>query len=185
MSSNIEIQRICEYCKNDFTARTTVTRFCSNLCRKRSGKARRREANIQRSNKETLYKKLQPIELLQAKDILTVPEVAKLLNCSIRSAYNQINNGTIKAVNLGQRLTRVQRSEIDKLFIQTDMETKTPKPEPIQYEVKDCYTITEIQKKFNISDSAVQQLVKRHNIPKMKKGWYAYLPKVIIDDLLT
>ena len=49
-------------------------------------------------------------------DLLTVREVASLLNCSIRSAYQYIEFGTIKAVNLGQRITRVKRSDLDKLF---------------------------------------------------------------------
>jgi excisionase family DNA binding protein len=72
---------------------------------------------IEASNKETLKVKVQPIEELKAKEFLTVREVAQLLNCSTRSAYYYIENGTINAVNLGQRITRVKRSEIDKLFL--------------------------------------------------------------------
>lgn len=116
MSSNIEIQRICEHCGNEFTARTTVTRFCSHRCASTAHKRRLRAKKVERSNAETQRIKLQPIEELKAKEFLTVREVAQLLNCSLRSAYYYISNGTIKAVNLGQRATRVKRSEIDKLF---------------------------------------------------------------------
>ena len=56
------------------------------------------------------------VEELKNKEFLTVREVARLLNCSVRSTYYYIESGTIKAVNLGQRITRVKRSEIDKLF---------------------------------------------------------------------
>jgi excisionase family DNA binding protein len=116
MSSNIKVQRICKYCEQEFTARTTVTKYCSETCNKRDYKARKRAEKIKQSNNETTRIKQLPIEQLKAKEFLTVKEVSKLLNCSIRSAYNHIDKGTIKAVNLGQRMTRVKRSEIDKLF---------------------------------------------------------------------
>lgn len=118
MSSNIEVQRICQHCEKEFTARTTVTKFCSHKCGQRAYKARMRGQKVEQSNTETIRIKQQPIELLKVKEFLTVREVAQLLNCSSRSAYNYIESGTIKAVNLGQRMTRVKRSEIDKLFNQ-------------------------------------------------------------------
>ena len=117
MSSNIKVQRVCQYCNNEFTARTTVTKYCSDECSKKAYKARKRAEKIERSNTETIQIKKQPIEILKAKEFLTVREVAQLLNCSVRSAYYYIESGTIKAVNLGQRMTRVKRSEIDKLFM--------------------------------------------------------------------
>ena len=39
MSSNIFSQRICEECGNQFTTRTTVTRFCGDRCAKRAYKS--------------------------------------------------------------------------------------------------------------------------------------------------
>jgi len=116
MSSNIRLQRICQHCGNEFTARTTVTQYCGDTCSKRAYKARLRNSKVEQSNKETQRIKSQPIEELKAKEFLTVREVARLLNCSVRSAYYYIENGTIKAVNLGQRVTRVKRSDIDRLF---------------------------------------------------------------------
>jgi len=116
MSSKIEVQRICQHCGKEFTARTTVTQYCGDDCAKRAYKARVKAAKIEASNNETQRIKNQPVEELKAKEFLTVREVARLLNCSVRSTYYYIENGTIKAVNLGQRITRVKRSEIDKLF---------------------------------------------------------------------
>ena len=184
MSSKIEVQRICQYCEQEFTARTTVTKYCSLKCGQKAYKARKRAEKIERSNTDTGRIKSQSIEQLKAKEFLTVREVAQLLNCSVRSAYYQIDSGTISAVNLGQRMTRVKRCEIDKLF-QTRTEPQTKEAEPIQYHIRDCYTLTEVQEKYKVSESAVQQLVKRNNIPKIKKGWYAYVPKQIIDEILT
>ena len=117
MSSNIEVQRICEYCGNEFTARTTVTRFCSDTCAKKSYKDRQRKERISRSDIETIKVKHQHIEDIKAKEFLTVKETAVLLNCSIRSVYYYIENGNIKATNIGRRITRVKRSELNKLFV--------------------------------------------------------------------
>jgi excisionase family DNA binding protein len=116
MSSNIQVQRICQHCGNEFTARTTVTQYCGEKCAKRAYKARKRGDKIEVSNKQTEQIRIQPIEVLKAKEFLTIKEVASLLNCSIRSAYYYVNNGTIKATNLSKRQTRVKRSDIDKLF---------------------------------------------------------------------
>ncbi len=116
MSSNIKVQRICQHCGNEFTARTTVTKYCSDQCAKRAYKARIRANKVKVSNKETLSIKTKPIEELKAKEFLTVREVSLLLNCSIRSVYYYIESGKLKAVNLAQRTTRIKRSDIDKLF---------------------------------------------------------------------
>ena len=119
MSSTFRVQRICQHCEKEFTARTTVTKYCSHRCGSAGSKARKRAEKINKSNAETTRIKQQPIEQLKAKEFLTVREVAQLLNCSVRSAYYYIECGTISAVNLGQRMTRVKRSEIDKLFNKT------------------------------------------------------------------
>jgi excisionase family DNA binding protein len=183
MSSNIKVQRICNNCSIEFTARTTVTKFCSSKCSKAAYKVRQRNEKLQKSNTETKQIKDKPIEELKAKEFLTVREVAQLLNCSIRSAYYYIENGTIRAVNLGQRITRIKRSEIDKLFEQ--QKTVPPQPEQIKFDISECYTINEVLAKYSISDRALHNLIKRETIPKTKKGWYAYVPKQIIDELLT
>ena len=183
MSSKIEVKRICQHCGNEFTARTTVTRFCSHRCSSAAHKQKVRAGKVEESNKQTQQIKTKPIEELKAKEFLTVREVARLLNCSVRSAYYYIESGTIKAVNLGQRITRVKRSEIDKLFEQP--QPVTPQPEQIQVEISDCYTITEVQNKYGISDSALNNIIKRNSIPKIKKGWFAYVPKTVIDKLLS
>jgi excisionase family DNA binding protein len=116
MTSKIEVQRICMHCNKEFTARTTVTKYCSDVCAKRAYKARKREEKIQQSEKETLKIIKRPIEELKAKEFLNVRDVSILLGCSMHTTYRLIENKTLKAVNLGQRLTRIKRSEIDKLL---------------------------------------------------------------------
>lgn len=120
MSSNIQVQRICEHCGSEFTARTTVTRFCGDVCAKRAYKVRLKNQKVQRSNEETKAVIQKPIQELNSKQILTAKEVASLLNCSLRTVYYQIESGNIKAVNFGQRLTRIRRSEIERVFDQKE-----------------------------------------------------------------
>ncbi len=183
MSSKIEIQRICQHCSKEFTARTTVTRFCSNRCASIAHKQKVRFSKVEESNKQTQQIKTKTIEELKAKEFLTVREVARLLNCSVRSAYYYIESGTIKAVNLGQRITRVKRSEIDKLFEQP--RPVTPQLEQKPLNISECYTLTEVQGKYGISDRVLHNLIKRNSVPKIKKGWFAYVPKTVIDKLLS
>jgi hypothetical protein len=49
----------------------------------------------------------------------------------------------------------------------------------------ECYNLNEVQDKYSISETALQNLIKRNQIPKIKKGWYAYVPKKVIDKLLS
>ena len=84
---------------------------------------------------------------------------------------------------MGQRVTRVKRSEIDKLFEQP--QPGTPQPEQRQFDISDCYNLTEVQDKYGISETALQNLIKRNSIPKIKNGWFAYVPKTVIDKLLS
>jgi excisionase family DNA binding protein len=183
MSSNIKVKRICQHCGQEFIARTTKTLYCSHRCNSAAYKAKQRAGKVEQSNTETQRIKTQPIEELKAKEFLTVREVARLLNCSVRSAYYYIESGTIKAVNLGQRITRVKRSDIDKLFEQPL--AVTPQPEQQHYDISECYNLTEVLDKYSISETTLQNLIKRHEIPKIKKGWFAYVPKTIIDKLLS
>lgn len=197
MSSKIEVQRICQHCGNEFTARTTVTRFCSHKCNKAAYKQKERAGKVETSNKQTRQIKTQPIEILKAKEFLTVRDVATLLNSSIRTVYRLIEQGNINAVNIAQRKTLVKRSDLDKLFKEPTNRTQpegipeTQKQEINEwvqaggFEIPDCYNLTEVQDKYGISETALQNLIKRNSIPKIKKGWFAYVPKVVIDKLLS
>jgi excisionase family DNA binding protein len=192
MSSNLKVQRICQHCGKEFTARTTVTRYCSDNCAKRAYKARQRASKVEASNIETNVIKAKPIEEIKVKEFLTVRDVATLLNSSNRTVYRLIEQGNIKAVNISQRKTLMRRSEIDKLFKQS----APPLPEPEQTELQEqintdlsdisnCYNFDEIQSKYGISETELQQLIQENKIPKVKLGWYAYVSKTEIDKLFN
>lgn len=197
MSSNIKVQRICQHCGNEFTARTTTTLYCSHRCNSAAYKQKVRAGKVEESNKETQRIKSQPIEELKAKEFLSVTQVSKLIGCSRQNVYKLINAGKLRATNILQKKTIVKRSDLDKLFKEP---TNRPKPEGIPetqkqelnewgnaggFDISDCYNLTEVQSKYGISETALQNLIKRNSIPKIKKGWFAYVPKTVIDKLLS
>ncbi len=71
MSSKIEVIRICEHCKNQFTAKTTRTRYCSPICNSRGYKALVRKGKVEKSNNETVQllntdlEKIKPLEFFK------------------------------------------------------------------------------------------------------------------------
>ncbi len=120
MSSKIEIQKICEFCGKEYTARTTVTRFCSHRCASMSYKQRKKENKIGRAIEETNTQKPLSLtelnlEAIKQKDFLSIKEAHTLLGLSERSFYRIMKAGTIHTAKLGKR-TIIKRSEIDKLF---------------------------------------------------------------------
>src|SRR5690554_4887431 len=93
MSSNIHVQRICQHCGTEFTARTTTTAYCSHRCNSAAYKQKIRSVKVQKSNAETRQIKTKPIEVLKAKEFLTVTEVSKLIGCLIiLSKYTSMKN---------------------------------------------------------------------------------------------
>ena len=72
--------------------------------------------------------------------------------------------------------------DIDKLF---ELPQPQKQPQPTQYKIEDCYNIGEVQGKFSISEKALYDIIKRNSIPKQKKGKFTYVPKTLIDKLLT
>lgn len=188
MSSNIKVQRICQHCGNEFTARTTITLYCSHRCNSAAYKQKVRQGKIEKSNKETQRIKKQPIEDLKALEFLTVTQVSKLIGCSRQNVYKLINIGKLRATNILQKKTIVKRSDLDKLFTESTKIVKSEDIPEIQEEIfnlSECYTLTEVQDKYGISETALQNLIKRNSIPKIKKGWFAYIPKTVIDTLLN
>jgi len=183
MSTNIKVQRICQYCGKEFTAKTTATKYCSHTCNSRHYKQKVKGVKIEKSDSETLKIKGSSIIDVKVKDILTVRDVAILLSCSVRTAYRLVNNGTIAGVNLAERMTRISKNELHKIL-------ENPKPTLMlpqvkEFDTSDYYTINEVQEKYGISQTGLQLLIKKHNIPKTKKGKYTYVPKSVINGLLT
>jgi excisionase family DNA binding protein len=186
MSSNIRVNRICEFCSTEFEAKTTVTKYCGDTCAKKAYKARKRAEKIEVSKKETKEVITRPIEEIRAKEFLSITETCKLVGVSRRTVYRCIERGDLIAGKLGKR-TIIKRSEIDKLFEPPNLIAPQEKSsaDPVEFIPGEFYSLTEAQQKFGISEAALQTLIKREHIPKVKISRYAYIPKSSIDKLFT
>jgi excisionase family DNA binding protein len=176
MSSNIRVNKICQYCGKEFIAQKTTTKYCSHKCASRAYKARQRDGKIRASLTETIQIKESETEELKAKEFLSVREVAKLIGSSRQTVYNLINSGKLNAVNLWKKKTIVRRKDIEKLFEQPQPKQKEP-----EYDFN--LTISEAYKKFGVSEKAFYEFCKRNNIPKQQKGKYVYVPESLIKQL--
>ncbi|GAB3950113.1 helix-turn-helix domain-containing protein [Spirosoma harenae] len=182
MSSNIRVTRICEYCKQSFEARKTTSRLCSDLCSKRAYKARQRDEKIKTSNEQTRKIIDKPLLDLKAEEFLTIDEASRLVRISRRTLYRLNERGELPFVKLIRR-TIIRRADIDKLVERPTQLMEASRPDPVALE--NCYTLKEILEKYPISNKALYDLIRRHNIPKQHKGKFVYIPKMPIDQLLT
>jgi excisionase family DNA binding protein len=161
------------------------------VCNQRAYKALKRAEKVGKSNTETVKTKNQPIEQLKAKEFLSIEEVCQLVGISRRTVYRLFEQGDLNKIKVGRR-TLIRRSALNGLLSNKEAGIlEEPEHEPNDwrraraFDISECYTLSEIQDKYKVSESTIQQLIKRYGIPKLKRGWYAYVPKHIIDELLA
>lgn len=111
MSSNIKIPKICEFCGNEFIAKTTVTRFCNNNCSRKFNRKTKRKPKIEPLTKKTTI----DIYSVKQKSYLSIKEAITLLGISERTIFNLIKNQKIESIKIGARRI-IKRSNIEKLF---------------------------------------------------------------------
>ena len=117
MSSKIEIQKNCIYCKNIFIAKTLKTKYCSHTCNSRHYKKRKRDEKLKNFKEEVINKpNEQNIKIdLRYKEFLSIPETALLIGISKRTVYRLIEKKDLKPYKLGGR-TIIKRIDIDNLI---------------------------------------------------------------------
>ncbi len=89
MSSNIRVIKICEYCNNEFIAKKTTSKCCSDDCAKRFYKLKIKKGKIAHAELKTeirrrphLFYTEDEIKAINAKQNLTLKEAAFILNVS-------------------------------------------------------------------------------------------------------
>jgi excisionase family DNA binding protein len=110
MSSNIRIVKICEFCQNEFVAKTTVTQCCSDACAKRLYKLKKKNEAISRAGLETMVKRKpdtfiteEQVRAVQAKEWLTLKEAALLLNVSPLTLRRWVLSGKVMSKKVGRK----------------------------------------------------------------------------------
>jgi excisionase family DNA binding protein len=114
MSSNIRIQKVCHHCKKVFTAKTTVTKFCSDDCAKRNYKLRKKEKQVEESVKSariemdqlltTGSSKSKGHATIGEKALINVKELSVLIGISRRSIFNLMADKHFPRIKIGRKL---------------------------------------------------------------------------------
>ncbi len=183
MSSNIKVERICEWCGKKFIAQTTVTRFCSKRCAEHSYKERLRQKKLAVSNQETAQTNFKRCD----KDYLTPTQAAELLGIGRMSIYRYIRNGKIKVVRFARK-TLISKADIQAMFDFLSPKESEPKEEAIEKKgksISDFYTRADIREKFGVKDSWIYKVVAENNVPKTILRGKAYFSKSHIDRLFS
>jgi excisionase family DNA binding protein len=119
MSTNIKVNKVCEYCGESFIAKTTVTRYCSHKCNSRHYKQRKREEKLKKVPVQNKIVKLALPEVdfgrLAQMEFLSIKEATALLGVSERTIYRLMKSGDLETKKIGRR-TIITRSAIDKLL---------------------------------------------------------------------
>lgn len=107
----MRILKTCEYCKNEFIAKTTVTQCCSDTCAKRFYKLKKRngkmiaqaELKSDLKRKPKAYMPVDEIIAVQAKKHLTLKEAAFLLNISPLTLRRWTLAGKVTSQKIGKK----------------------------------------------------------------------------------
>ena len=182
--SKLKIPKACESCEKLFEAKTVTTRFCSKYCSATSIKKQKRLAKELEARQTLLEKSAIKIAEIQTRPYISVTEAAVLFGMSKDTVHRLIKNKRISAYDFGQRLTRVCKTDLEALFTTVDMpktdEAGRAKP---NFEVGNCYTISEISAKFHADPGTVNSVIRRNKIPTKQVGSFVYVPKNLIDKI--
>ena len=124
------------------------------------------------------------VDELNKKDFLTAKEAAYILNMSLRTVYRLIQSKELNAYNFSERKTLIRRKDIDMYFDLSLNDINIDKSHLKDLiNLENSYTIDEIQKKYNISNSALFGLIKRLDIQKKQVGKHVLVRKEDIDKI--
>lgn len=119
MSSNIRMERICDFCKSKFTAKTTKTKFCSNRCSSHSWKHAARQEKLKIAKVESSIagkiKVAVNFPMLAGKELLTIMEASALLNITHVTLRRWIKEKRIQTSRIGKKHL-IKRFHIDELI---------------------------------------------------------------------
>lgn len=114
MSSSFTIKRICEFCKKEFIAKTTKTRYCSHKCNGRHYHILQRNDKILTA--QLPKKEPSPYDdTINTREFLSISETASLLGTSKRTIERLIEKKRLPVAKIGSR-TIIKRTNINQLF---------------------------------------------------------------------
>ena len=174
------LKKQCLVCDKEFIPKRLTSVYCSSNCSKRAYK----QKVSQLKKKEKL--KAAADKIPEDRLFVSVPEATTLFGVPKTTLYRLIRQGKVPAINLGNRLIRIDRKMMEGMFsVSQNLPEVKEKPKKKLYslEKEDCYSIGEIAKKFQISESTVYKHIRKYSIPTRQMGKYVYAPKTEIDNL--
>ena len=165
MSSNIEIQKICQCCGKEFTAKTTVTRYCSHRCASTGYKNRVRDEKIENAAIKPSDPNLSPGQspIINNRVYLNVQQTAELMGISRPTVNRYCASGKVPCVKINRKIF-IRRKDIDALFEEAVPYQVTPLK---RLPITEFYTLEEIVEKFGYSKETVYKTAKEKRIPNV------------------
>lgn len=183
MSSNIDIKKKCKWCEQVFTAHKMSTSYCSHRCASLAYKERVRQERIISYQKElSLKEQNEATKDLEHREFFNPIEATKLLGISRATIYHYLADETIKAVQFKGK-TLIRRKDIDTLFENTTAYNKRLPKEKVP--ITEFYTTVEVKEKYNVVDSWIFVVAKKHNIPRTFNRGKTYWSKKHIDNYFS
>ena len=179
-SSSIRIKKVCEWCGEVFYAQKTTTRYCSHRCNSKAYKEITRNKRIQDAETKTnILISQQPIQIIKDKEFLSFAEAGTLLGISRQAVYKMVAAGHLKASKISSRLSFIKRNDIENMIENKPYEKRNKKDiAPIT----EFYTTAEVKEKYNVVDSWIFVVAKKHNIPRTFNRGKTYWSKKHIDN---
>lgn len=106
-----EIKRKCKVCGEVFLAKTLDSQYCSPKCSKVAWK-RKKDAKEKNEKLDRLAQHIPDI-----REYVSVKEAVAMFGVERTTLYRLIKNGTVPAINVGKRLTRIKRSALETMFL--------------------------------------------------------------------
>lgn len=180
-SAKFEITKKCKFCNKNYIAKVITSVYCSPNCSKAGYRKKKRLEKLEKRKLEIAKK------VPKNQEYISVSNAVALYDVSRDTLYRLIKKEQIKSYNLGTRLIRVCREDLEKQFdlmpITKLKDKKVKEIKVFRLEKEDCYTIGEITKKFGISETTVYTHIRKYSIPTRQMGKYVYAPKTEIDNL--
>lgn len=163
-----------------FYAQKTTTRYCSHRCNSKAYKEITRNKRIQDAETKTnILISQQPIQMIKDKEFLSFAEAGTLLGISRQAVYKMVAAGHLKASKISSRLSFIKRSDIENMLENKPYEKRNKKDiAPIT----EFYTTAEVKEKYNVVDSWIFVVAKKHNIPRTFNRGKTYWSKKHIDN---
>lgn len=176
--SKLKIPKVCEQCQKPFEAKTITTRFCSHSCADKNGKEQKKQEK-ERKEKE---KKLEEngIDTIQCENFISLKEATVLFGISKSTIHRLIKQKLIQSVNLGERLTRINKNELERLIVRKEHKQEKQSFKKNKEEGGDFSQVKEKKEttpsiEINIIKSKPIKCTVRLRKAEFKEEWYVYI----------